>query len=781
MKGIFTHACSINYFMKSVSLKITKMFDFFEFCLANKQFIFIKYFYLRTVKNPALSKSSSEKYDSLGSNANKKHSQKENLKNYNIVTPNSLIINNSIEKSENKIKNLLYRRLNLQSNLFFYNIKKYFFKRMKSFSIFSNPIKLLSSLRLSQNKKAKFIHTSSISNTFDTANELKLKLFDNLEESYIDNAIDINKKKTFVNENSTNKENYFSIPISTSSKNFNNDFNKKVHNVYNNINYSNRSLVRNSNSKLLEEVLDKIQHKNNAKKKYNDIIFCEDMKLPPRKKTISKKFNYHIFVKNDLERSFTYGRDNLDIIKLSKKGSYRLENSLELPKLGKSLLTNNGNKKIRLDKNNQFQDINNFSNKDNLIISNIEVSLLKDIKDISIEIGNKYKKLETLLANNSNLLGLNRNNIDCSNTDVITDKFKHSNKINYIDHTISEPGYYEEKNEISYLKPLNRNDFNLDCLKKDDNGYVKQKHISFLESSLISAIKNESFDDEIRHKNKITVNKTKLKNFSVIQKSGNIEIISNTMNKNLSSKEKINDKKFEESKEYVDNSNFKHKFRKSQNFSFSIINNSNDINSISLSNAYKNPSDVNNKINIGDFNETSEKKTNKKYNKHKRTFNKEFIFHNNYRLKKNSLDLDNNLKKVNFTKTIYGNLGTEKEKDSLKKITSSRQYNNNSLILPNTSFIKKSLNKSKTFSKKKNSNDNNYFNEKYNTEMLFQGKVSTILANGSFTNALDDLNTKNIDEVNKIATFERPQNLSVWKRFLGIFNIFKCGAFHNHN
>lgn len=819
------------------------MFDYFDNCLKSQYFIFIKYFSLELKTKTDLNPSLSEELDNIS--VNKKQlilSSSTNLESMMSSDMNAASIlshNTSKEKIEIKMKNLIYKRLNLRKNLFFYEVKFYFFSRMKSFLLINSnnynknlPIEKVLITNFNSSKEK-----IGVEKTKTNANEQKLIVINKSHEAA--NEDQINKK--IMDENFVKNEKFENfgrnnLYIKLNSKeNFCSDNND-------NCDLNLDSIITNKNSQFLEQVLDKIQYKKKAKQEAldlnnlyehteneenltRDIIY----RSKPKKQKSSKKK-----LKNLMSSTKSLEKNSLENENKKLYDSTNMQDNC-IPCVNSNNNVNNNNNnlqicnssiKITLEKSKDFyENMNRCSSiKEKSNVSASQISLMKEIKDINVEIENKNKKLETFIENKSHLQKLIDANISNVN--------QNSNLGSLNQHNAEKPPTGHQ-HKVWDFNNFNINDvnINLNLSKADELKICKNGRISLLESSIISAIKKDSPEHFVPNGNTDS-NKNILQN---IQANNELEILASS-NNNYNYTNTNNDRNphkiyamenqkivnFVGSDKSLIKNELYEKTHKSQNFCFSITYTSPDISCQDNNFNYNNNPNSNNiKLKTQfhranndsyDYDAAMEISYNKCNNKSHRN---EFLLAQE-KVKQFSLISDDNSHNINKQKSnINSKENTfDKSKNSRNSRDRSKNYckknsknNNDSIILvENNSMKSKHLNRSK-YSDQSCYAKNKSLKEKNGKGIIVHGKYAKILNNGSFVNTTNEYKTNNIMKIRKIRRMnskkdvteknklikikdfeeimvdnfnksfeEKPENCSVFNKFFGLFNVFKCGT-----
>lgn len=246
LKDIFTHPYIMNYFLATLNNKITIFFHFFDNCLKQKKFIFVKYYSSNKKKNKSLCENSSlfEEMDISANKLSRTKNSNTNILNFGNSYKQSKAENFVDKINENKV-------LNLKRNRFFYKIKSEFLTILKNNSKYSLE-KENSVVNFNASKDDKWMIKSPI------FLEEKLIVKINTDEN-----LDTNKSI-----HSNNEINLNGLIYKTGTRD------SKI-----------KLLLVNKNSEFLEEVLDKIQNKRTCK---NDSLDFE---------------NSESFVKRDISQS----------------------------------------------------------------------------------------------------------------------------------------------------------------------------------------------------------------------------------------------------------------------------------------------------------------------------------------------------------------------------------------------------------------------------------------------------------------------------------------------
>ena len=392
-----------------MNIKFTKLFDIFDKACINRRFIFIEY---------------------CSENTNKSFNDNQE----GIIVRKS----NDNENKDPKLKE--EKDFDQKKNIFFYKIKSEFLSKLKFKAENFNTLKKNETLN---NYTNKILPKPSFNNQQDNLHEI-------LDDCF-------SQKITHENFDNTNNNNILEQSQNNSINGEGSVFLK--------------SYLTNKNNDLFDNVLDKIQYKKPFRTEISDI--CDEInKLNENSKLLVSSRN--ILKKNSK-------KNNNDNISLNSQEKINLNNvnnkntnvNIEKNKITLTLKDENNNLNIlKYDtKEDFYDDINRISNIISIMNNSTENSMMREIKEINVEIENKNKKFDNFLGSKNDMRKFleendssSKNNHNRKHSDLKDLNFNNSNNSELkickntnlsitesTDDTIQQK-YYSEKN-------INNNNF----------------------------------------------------------------------------------------------------------------------------------------------------------------------------------------------------------------------------------------------------------------------------------------------------------------------------------
>jgi len=830
----------MNYFIASMNIKITEMFDFLESALLTKKFIFVKYYTSSTKKNSTSAKAEKSRlFDDMDISINKSIRTKNSTQSMNTFTAScSSKPDFAASAAEAVEKNFEHKILNLYKNNFFFKIKSEFLSRIRRG--LAKPL-----------INDKEIQTNNFNSVVKQKNNLQTKSnYEHLE----------NKTLSLVKENNSLKKS------SNNNKN-NNDYTEKSspHNNSDPQNLSSlKALLVNKNSEFLEEVLDKIQNKRSGNYSSLDMDNC-DFAIKKDLLNNSKKNNYtninvnanNLKKKKSSKRTIknliastqqilngalasscnnnTHNKFNFNdlnnsnnILNELSKSSEKIGRRVYFPNMSNTmsfnnelqlqnnlLISSNGSTNRNVCDQATGEDNNNYIRRCSSIkelndVSSSSYSLMKEIKDINTAIENNSKKLENFIEKKNTIKKVFEENL-AANSNSIQKKFYNNNNNNNISGNIyfhnandnaykikliSDNNQIEERannnslpnHKVSEIKDFNINDFNTNSSKMSDLRICKNIDLSLMENSLLSEIRKESADYTNNFSNKnilnnsININNNNISNCEKNESQNFWFVISNN-----TPPDKLDSKKINKLKSELINSR---EYNEEQNSLLYRNNNEIDGNKLLNTSANKN---INN-TSLGFICKINNSKTNEQMlaaekvkefslisNKEIKSKKSKHISHKSINSSKSKISFtsDNN-SKINEESKDYGNNSNNKNHRNNSKNTKNNNINSD---IDNKGFIfQKNLKKSSSKLCKNltnSSNGNNSWDLKNNIMKIRKNNRKSITKKHK-ESSRRLIKIKDFEEIlvenNNKSFEEKTENCSTWKNFFGFFNVFKCGG-----